>query len=44
MYIFGDIGNTETKIYLVSSKNKIIKKILFPTNNINQAKKLESLF
>ena len=38
MYIFGDIGNTETKIYLVSSKNKIIKKILFPTNNINQAK------
>ena len=28
MYILGDIGNTETKICLVNSKNKIIKKLL----------------
>ena len=27
MYILGDIGNTETKIFLVSKNNKIIKKI-----------------
>ena len=26
MYILGDIGNTETKVWLVSKKNKIIKK------------------
>ena len=26
MYILGDIGNTETKIWLVSKKNKINKK------------------
>ena len=25
MYILGDIGNTETKIFLVSKNNKIIK-------------------
>ena len=29
MYILGDIGNTETKIFLVSINNKIIKKYLF---------------
>ena len=28
MYIFGDIGNTETKICLVSLNNKILKKHL----------------
>ena len=38
MYIFGDIGNTETKIFLVSLNNKIIKKLTFPTKNINQIK------
>ena len=27
MYILGDIGNTETKIWLDSKKNKIMKKI-----------------
>jgi type III pantothenate kinase len=36
MYILGDIGNTETKIFLVSSKNKIIKKINLLTKNTNQ--------
>ena len=38
MNILGDIGNTETKVFLVSSKNKIIKKITFSTKNINQFK------
>ena len=35
MYILGDIGNSETKIYLVGSNNVIIKNISFPTNKIN---------
>ncbi len=38
MYILGDIGNTETKIFLVSSTNKVLKKIIFSTKNINQSK------
>ena len=29
MYILGDIGNTETKLCLVSKNNKILKKIIF---------------
>ena len=40
MYLLGDIGNSETKLCLVSKKNKIIKKIIFSTKDINQ-KKLE---
>ena len=32
MYILGDIGNSDTKIFLVNSKNKILKKISFPSN------------
>ena len=43
MYILGDIGNTETKIFLVSINNKIIKKISFLTKDINHAK-LDKLF
>jgi len=35
MRILGDIGNTETKICILSSKNKIIKKINLITKNIN---------
>ena len=38
MYIVGDIGNSETKVCLVSSNNRIIKKIIFSTKNINQIK------
>ncbi len=34
MYILGDIGNTETKIWLVSKKNKINKKINFSSKEI----------
>ena len=43
MYILGDIGNTETKIFLISINNKIIKKISISTNDMNQ-KKLDKLF
>ena len=35
MYILGDIGNSETKVYLVNTKNKIIKSIIFPSKKIN---------
>ena len=38
MYILGDIGNTDTKIFLVSTRNKIIKKINFPSKELNQKK------
>ena len=43
MYILGDIGNTDTKLCLVSTKHKIIKKITFPSKNLNQ-KKLSKYF
>ena len=36
MYILGDIGNTDTKLCLVTTKNKIIKKITFSSKNLNQ--------
>ena len=35
MYLIGDIGNSEVKISLVSSKKKIIKKINFSSNNMS---------
>ena len=35
MYIFGDIGNSETKIYLVNTNDIIIKNITFSTEKIN---------
>ena len=38
MYILGDIGNTETKIFLVSKNNKIIKKLTLSTRDINYTK------
>ena len=38
MYIFGDIGNTDTKLCLVSARNKIIKKINFPSKSLNHKK------
>ena len=43
MYILGDIGNTETKIFLISTNNKNIRKITFSTKNINYVK-LTKLF
>ena len=38
MYILGDIGNTETKLCLVSKNKKILKKIIFPSKNIDNTK------
>ena len=35
MYIIGDIGNSEVKIFIFSSKNKQIKKIVLKTSSIN---------
>ena len=43
MFIFGDIGNSETKVFLVSSNNRIINNINFPSNKINE-KTLNSKF
>ncbi len=43
MYILGDIGNTETKLCLVSKKNKILKKITFLSKSVNN-NKLSNLF
>jgi len=43
MIIIGDIGNTDTKICIINSNYKIIKRILLPTKKINNsllAKKL----
>jgi type III pantothenate kinase len=36
MYILGDIGNTETKIFIISLNNKIIRKLNISTKDINQ--------
>ncbi len=35
MFIFGDIGNSDTKIFFVNSKNKILKRIVLSTKTIN---------
>ena len=35
MYILGDVGNTETKLCIVSKNNKILKKITFLSKSIN---------
>jgi len=35
MYILGDIGNSETKVFLINSKNKIIKTTSFPSKKIS---------
>tara|TARA_Y100000996_G_scaffold413597_1_gene402195 strand:- start:653 stop:1399 length:747 start_codon:yes stop_codon:yes gene_type:complete len=35
MYILGDIGNTDTKIFLISKKNKILKKITLISKKIS---------
>ena len=34
MLLVGDIGNTETKICLINSKKKIVRKIIFSSKNI----------
>ena len=43
MYILGDIGNTETKICLVSNRNRIVKKLNFSSKEIT-INKLTKIF
>ena len=46
MYILGDIGNSETKVFLVNKNNKVIKHIIFSskkTNSIILKHKFKSL-
>ena len=43
MIIVGDIGNTETKICLVNSKNIIIKRVTLITKKINHSSLKKSL-
>ena len=43
MIIVGDIGNTETKICLVNSKNEIVKKVILGTKTINSSLLKKSL-
>ena len=43
MYILGDIGNTETKLFIVSKKKRILKRITFLSKSVNNTK-LNDLF
>ena len=38
MYLIGDIGNTEIKVCLVDTNNKVFKKIVFSNHNISLLK------
>tara|TARA_Y100001970_G_scaffold142517_1_gene175268 strand:- start:1621 stop:2364 length:744 start_codon:yes stop_codon:yes gene_type:complete len=44
MYVIGDIGNTETKICVYSTHNKIIKKIILKSTLINNNYLKKNLF
>ena len=35
MHILGDIGNSETKVYLVNSRNNIVGNISFLSKKLN---------
>ena len=35
MYILGDIGNSDTKVFLVNNNGKILKKVIFLSKKIN---------
>ena len=35
--LIGDIGNTDTKICLLNSNYKIIKRLILPTKKINKS-------
>ena len=37
MIIIGDVGNTDTKICIINSNYKIIKRLLLPTKKINNS-------
>ena len=36
MILIGDIGNSDTKICLLNSNYRIVKRIVLPTKKINQ--------
>ena len=44
MIIVGDIGNSETKICLINSNNKIVKRIILNTKKINSITLKKNLF
>ncbi len=37
MILIGDIGNTDTKICVINNKHEIIKRIIIPTNRVNNS-------
>ncbi len=46
MYILGDIGNSDTKLFLVDKKHRILKRVEFPSKKLNNLildKKFKSL-
>jgi len=43
MYLIGDVGNSETKVCLINSKSKIIKRKIIKTNLINKSYLLKNL-
>ena len=44
MMLIGDIGNTDTKICLINSSYKIVKRFIIPTKKINNKNLKKSLF
>ena len=44
MILIGDIGNTDTKICLINSNYKIIKRLVLPTQKINDSLLFQYLY
>ena len=44
MFLVGDIGNTEVKVFLLNKKYKLKKKIILKTNKINKTEVNRKLF
>ena len=44
MILIGDIGNTDTKICLINSNYKIIKRLILPTQKINNSLLFQNLY
>ena len=44
MILIGDIGNTDTKICLINSNYKIIKRLVLPTQKINNSLLFQNLY
>ena len=43
MILIGDIGNTDTKICIINSNYKIVKRLFLPTKKINNSLLVEKL-